>query len=104
MKTLTAIGVILALLTTLFYNLDSHLEKFYIFHPTALHTLAQSAIAEHGNDTAAMVQYIAQDLNAKYPKHINMEEVWMFNNHGGAMGAMWILHASITEYVIIYGE
>lgn len=27
----------------------------------------------------------------------------MFNNAAGAMGQLWLLHGSVTEYLIIFG-
>ncbi|OCK76018.1 C-8 sterol isomerase [Lepidopterella palustris CBS 459.81] len=103
MRTLTYLGAFVALFSALFYYLDSQLDSFYIFSPQQLHSLAIDAIEAHGNDTASVVSYIAKDLHEKLPLHINLDEEWVFNNAGGAMGAMYIIHASITEYLIIFG-
>jgi C-8 sterol isomerase len=103
MRILLALGAILGVLTTLMYTLDSHLEKFYIFTPSGLHALSQEAISLHGNDTASVVSHIVSSLSITHGPHINLDEEWIFNNAGGAMGAMYIIHASITEYLIIFG-
>ncbi|KKA21623.1 C-8 sterol isomerase (Erg-1) [Rasamsonia emersonii CBS 393.64] len=91
---LTILALVLALLTALFVYLDKHLEWFYIFEPAHLHDLAQRAIAAHGNDTRSVVNYIVQELDQKLSgKYLNFDEEWVFNNAGGAMGAMYIIHA-----------
>ena len=93
--TLTSIAIILALLSALFYFLDSHLESFYIFNPSDLHDLSLRAINAHGNDTRSIVGFIVQELSEKLPGgYVNLDEEWIFNNAGGAMGAMYIIHAS----------
>ncbi|KAF2739029.1 ERG2 and sigma1 receptor-like protein [Polyplosphaeria fusca] len=103
MRTLSLFGLFLGAFAALFYFLDSHLDNFYVFEPEYLHHISKKAIAAHGNDTASMVQYIVSDLHDKLPAHVTLNEEWVFNNAGGAMGAMYIIHASITEYLIIFG-
>ncbi|EON69097.1 C-8 sterol isomerase [Coniosporium apollinis CBS 100218] len=103
MRFLTLLGALIGALSSIMYLLDSHLDKFYIFTPSELQSLAQAAVEAHGNDTTSVVQYIVSNLSAKYLHHVNLEEEWIFNNAGGAMGAMYIIHASVTEYLIIFG-
>jgi C-8 sterol isomerase len=95
MRTLTLLATLLAVLAGLYNYLDARLERFYIFEPSQLHDLSQRAIAAHGNDTRAVVNYIVSELEEKTPgSHLNKDEEWVFNNAGGAMGAMYIIHAS----------
>ncbi|RKF54920.1 C-8 sterol isomerase [Golovinomyces cichoracearum] len=102
--TLSSITILVAIFALLFTYLNSRLEKFYIFTPEHLHDLSQRAIASHGNDTGAIVSYIKNELSEKFHGgYINTDEEWIFNNAGGAMGAMYIIHASLTEYLIIFG-
>jgi len=103
-RSLTIAALVIALLVSLVSYLDRHLENFYIFEPSHLHDLSQRAITAHGNDTRAVVKYIVGELDQKLEgKYLNFDEEWVFNNAGGAMGAMYIIHASITEYLIIFG-
>lgn len=41
----------------------------------------------------------------RYPGHILPDEDlrWVFVNAGGWMGSMCLLHASLTEYVLLFG-
>lgn len=115
---LTLFVVVLAVIIGV---LDSRKSQFYIFDPEKLHKLAQQALVANGhlkiidgklipipqdgpNSTRAVIDYIVADLRKTIGTHyLAAEEEWLFNNAGGAMGAMYIIHASLTEYLIIFG-
>jgi hypothetical protein len=79
-------------------QLDADLERFYIFDPDKLHSLALQSIELNGNNTAGIVATIVHGLrqDPKIDNHVNVDQEWIFNNAGGAMGAMYIIHASMS--------
>ncbi|CAF3856902.1 unnamed protein product [Rotaria sordida] len=101
--------------------LDSMKTRFYIFDPEQLHKLVQQALIANGhlnitdgklipiiqqspNTIRLVIDYITVELQKTIDKrYLTDKEEWIFNNAGGAMGAMFIIHASLTEYLIIFG-
>ncbi|KAG8936357.1 C-8 sterol isomerase [Tulasnella sp. 419] len=85
--------------------LDTIKDRWYILDTTELHILAQDAIRLNPGDTGKIISHIVSNLTETHGlKHINpRQDEWVFNNAGGAMGAMYVIHASITEYLIIFG-
>merc|ERR1719410_1559064 len=65
--------------------------------------VARAAVAEGAGDAAKTVGATLRLMRARYPGWVEDEPRWMFNNAGGAMGAMLVLHCSLSEYVIIFG-
>jgi C-8 sterol isomerase len=72
----------------------------YVFDPDVLHDIANRAI---GMRTDELVPFIGTELKARYPRHIETSENWIFNNAGGAMGMMNLFHASLSEYILLFG-
>ncbi|KAI9465335.1 ERG2/sigma1 receptor-like protein [Lactarius psammicola] len=105
-KWVTRALVLLVTLAT-FSWLDTIKDRWYVFDPVHLHELQLSALAASPNNTAGMISHILTNLTATYSTarvSINPDSSeWVFNNAGGAMGAMYIIHASVTEYLIIFG-
>lgn len=93
-RLLTFLAILVGVLSPVVYLLERNLESFYIFKTDHLHDLAKRGIAAHGNDTRAIVDYIVAELHEMHPNNVNLDEEWFFNNHGGAMGSMYIIHAS----------
>jgi C-8 sterol isomerase len=73
----------------------------HIFDPDVLHAVARGV---HDLPLDQKAERIRAELAGRYPGHIRKQVDWVFNNAGGAMGQMCVLHASITEYVIIFGS
>ncbi|KAI5808368.1 ERG2/sigma1 receptor-like protein [Pyronema omphalodes] len=103
MKTL---HLILLVLPVIFYYLDALLPKGYIFDPVKLQELSKISIESGNGNTTQIMSNLVELLQEEYgSQHVNGLEMdkWFFNNAGGAMGSMLILHASISEYLILFG-
>lgn len=97
-------AVLVALLSITAY-LAFQYEPSYIFTSTEMKEIAARAIAEGAESGGlnATVASVVRQLNELHPQHILENPPWIFNNAGGAMGAMLVLHCSFIEYVIVFG-
>ena len=72
----------------------------YLFDPLLLHEITRKHC---GLPHEEMVQGITDLLLRAYPRHIETRRRWLFNLAGGYVGVMSILHASLSEYVLLFG-
>lgn len=105
---LLLIGVVGYTLNLLF---NTWLPTNYMFDPKTLNQICNTVLTKHDTtaedfSTEVLLQDIRDALASHYgDEYINkyVREEWVFNNAGGAMGQMIILHASVSEYLILFG-
>lgn len=82
-------------------------SSFYRMDPAGLNdvfqaTLATARAAGQDQNATFLVETVIDGIEKQYPavrfrNDFTDKSQWMFNNAGGAMGSMFIIHASITE-------
>ncbi|XP_053304735.1 sigma non-opioid intracellular receptor 1 [Spea bombifrons] len=96
-------AVLLAMLAGLVHLLQAWLSnKSYEFSREEIAMLAKEY---SGLDYEVAFSKMITELRRKHPGHILPDEdlQWVFVNAGGWMGSMCLLHASLTEYVLLFG-
>mmetsp|Transcript_33743 Transcript_33743/g.58321 ORF Transcript_33743/g.58321 Transcript_33743/m.58321 type:complete len:222 (-) Transcript_33743:185-850(-) len=78
-------------------------NKSYMIEEATISQIAVKALELHSGNKASMFQYCEKELHRTYPGHILTETEWLFINAGGWMGSFKLLHASFTEYVLLFG-
>lgn len=73
-------------------------------HVFELDTLQQIARRGIGKPFDEMTREVVEGLLAAYPDHIDPANDYIFNLTTGFCGMMKVLHASVTEYLIIFGS
>lgn len=111
MKLLFVIGFLLSAYYVMDKLLYTWLPGNCVFDPETLAVIANRVIATHKemgeeSTTELLLRDVREELAKEYgEKWINkyVKNDWVFNNAGGAMGQMLILHASFSEYLIFFG-
>jgi len=97
-------GIIAASLITLFVLVKLHIMRCVVFDVKDLHNCVKKGVGKENLEEA--FEIINNELVKKYPNYIRPWSArrWMLFNGGGAMGQLTVLHASLSEYLIFYGN
>lgn len=92
---------------------DAVQHRFYDLTPASLQSIvleslatARAADTTPSNNASLIISTLLDQLVEKHPEmsfntDFRDKSEWVFNNAGGAMGSMFIIHASITESVTL---
>jgi ERG2 and Sigma1 receptor like protein len=72
----------------------------YVFDPHVIHEISSKHLEQ---PLEQMFANIIAEMSERYPGAIDDSQPWIFNNAGGVMLQMKLLHASLKEYLMIWG-
>ncbi len=72
----------------------------YVFDPHVIHEVSRKHL---GQPLEQMFDNVIAELSERYPGEIDDSKPWIFNNAGGVMLEMKLLHASTKEYIMLWG-
>ena len=75
-------------------------KKRFVFDPRILNEISKKAL---GKSLEQAFEIINNELAKAYPDYVVKDQKWIFNNAGGGMAQLKLMHASIREYVIFWG-
>jgi hypothetical protein len=75
-------------------------KKKFVFNPRILYEISKKGL---GKSLEQAFEIINDELAKAYPDYIVNNQKWIFNNAGGGMAQLKLMHASIREYLIFWG-
>ena len=73
----------------------------YIFDPEQMHQLARTHAGKPVDEAVAAIR---DALDRAWPGSMTSKPEWILAIYGGTTATMTVLHASLTEYVLVYGS
>ncbi|GET90506.1 C-8 sterol isomerase-like protein [Leishmania tarentolae] len=99
---------VLAVIIGFFVYVDQ--PSHWVYDPVRLQEIARQSIANAhaANGGKATAKQVTDEtvrlILENYPETTRYTGHWIWNNAGGAMGSMTVLHCSFSEYLIIFGS
>eukprot|EP01133_Synstelium_polycarpum_P003502 gene3502-4001_t len=95
------VTLVVALVISIYLFIKIKLMRGVILDVKVLHECTKKGV---GLPIEQAFEVINEEIAKAYPGFITKKRNWILFNGGGAMGQMAVLHASLSEYLILYGS